>query len=114
MTRDTLPPCAKEFTFIGVEDDVCPYCGVVLEKRPQRKTCCKHCGGFIYARQRPIDEFRVLLREDQLELLELEWSLDYRIKYTDMPKEQLLGIVASMERQKAERDRKRQMSMRQL
>ena len=103
---DKLPPCANEFTFIGVENSVCPSCGVVLDHFPERKTKCRDCGEFTYSRGRPIDGKKVLLKADQLEQLELEWSLDYRIKWTEMPRERLEQIEASVIRQIAERIRR--------
>jgi len=100
---DKLPPAAREFTLIGVEQCACPTCGVVLEKRPQRKTMCPHCRAAIYARTRPIDEAKVLLREDQLQQLEREWSLDYRLKYVTQDPREIERVTAAQLRTLAEK-----------
>lgn len=59
---------------IGVETANCPYCGISLSKFPYRKTRCKNCGNFMYVRTRPIDNKRILVREDNIEELESQWS----------------------------------------
>lgn len=70
---------AEEFTpaqsLLGLTVAVCPYCDAQLEKKPGRKKKCPDCGNFIYVRMRPQDRERVLLREDQLILLEEQWSI---------------------------------------
>lgn len=53
----------------------CPYCHVKLEKKPGRKKKCPHCENFIYVRTRPQDKEKVLLREDELVVLEEQWSI---------------------------------------
>ena len=75
-----VPKAAKQFTFIGSDDGSCPSCEVILERPPQKKAKCPHCGSFIFVRARPIDGERVLLKEADLKQLELEWGLDYKIK----------------------------------
>lgn len=59
---------------IGVETANCPYCGKSLAKFPYRKTRCKHCSNFMYVRTRPSDNKRILVREDNIEELENQWT----------------------------------------
>ena len=59
---------------IGVTTPNCPYCGVELAKFPGRKTKCKSCGNFIYVRTRPADNIKILIREDEKELIQIEWQ----------------------------------------
>lgn len=59
---------------IGRVDDVCPYCGQALAKRPSRKTACSYCKQFIFVRTRPYDRKSVLVTEEQANLLQAEWS----------------------------------------
>ena len=59
---------------IGVETANCPYCGESLSKFPYRKTRCKNCGNYMYVRTRPTDKKRILVREDNIEELESQWS----------------------------------------
>lgn len=65
---------------MGRLDDVCPTCGVGLDKRPQRMSACPHCQAVIYSRTRPIDGLKVLLSESQAAVIEADWALDYKIK----------------------------------
>lgn len=78
--------CATEFTEIGGTEPQCPYCCADLPRWPERRTRCRNCDRFIFVRKRPLDGFRVLLREDQLPELEAEWRLDYEIK-SRLPRE---------------------------
>lgn len=70
----------SDLTEIGVTGDECPYCGQPLPKRPGRKAKAPCCGKPIFVRTRPADGKSVLLREDQLPLLESQWATDYQIK----------------------------------
>ena len=69
-----------DFHDVGRLDNLCPHCMVELAKRPQRKAKCPGCGQPIYARTRPLDGQKVLLRESDLATLEKDWDLDYKIK----------------------------------
>ncbi|MCF7809890.1 hypothetical protein K9N50_02755 [bacterium] len=60
---------------IGELNAVCPYCGVELKKKPGRKTKCRDCENFIYVRTRPIDQKKILIREDQIEQIEEQWAI---------------------------------------
>lgn len=59
---------------IGITSPNCPYCNEELAKFPARKTKCKNCGKYMYVRTRPLDRKKVLLKENELELLEEEWE----------------------------------------
>lgn len=65
-----------EPTAIGNIDPICASCGERFEKMPGRKIKCKSCGKFNYVRKRPLDNKRVLLREDELNELarQLAWK----------------------------------------
>lgn len=60
-----LRDLAKE---IGSTIQNCPYCEISLAKFPQRKTKCKSCNKFIYARKEPLSGEKRLFREDELAL----------------------------------------------
>lgn len=53
---------------------ICPYCGKVLEKRPQRKKKCPFCKNFIYVRKVPSTRKRVLVTEDGAKKIDREWE----------------------------------------
>jgi DNA-directed RNA polymerase subunit RPC12/RpoP len=61
-------------TETGRIDNVCPYCGQILNNRPTRKTACPHCKKFIFVRTRPIDQQSVLVTEEEAKLIQKEWS----------------------------------------
>ncbi|MEZ5998063.1 MAG: hypothetical protein R3B98_05165 [Hyphomonas sp.] len=63
-----------DFTQLGIVDSTCASCGTELAKRPGRKTKCPHCREFNYVRKRPLDDERVLLREDEIVELERQWA----------------------------------------
>jgi hypothetical protein len=60
---------------IGTTGQVCPYCSSPFPKMPARKTKCASCKNFVFSRTRPSDRRKVLLREDDLERLEEQWSI---------------------------------------
>jgi DNA-directed RNA polymerase subunit RPC12/RpoP len=60
---------------IGNTEPICPYCSETLDKMPGRKKRCPFCGGFIYVRTRPSDEKKILVREDQIPVIEEQWAV---------------------------------------
>lgn len=70
----TMSTELKKMREIGNLDDECPYCSALLEKRPQKKTKCPHCGNFIFVRTRPTDRKRVLVTENQAMEIEDQWD----------------------------------------
>lgn len=60
---------------VGNTNAICPYCEERLEKMPKRKTKCPKCGNYIYKRTRPYDEVDIIIREDQLDIIEEEWAI---------------------------------------
>ena len=60
---------------IGNVEAICPYCSQLLEKKPGRKKKCPHCGEFIYVRTRPSDNQKILVTEEQTEMIEEQWSI---------------------------------------
>lgn len=62
---------------VGITTLNCPYCGVALKKFPGRKTKCKSCGNYMYVRTRPADDERILIKEDEIELIEDEKAKKY-------------------------------------
>lgn len=59
---------------IGETDAICPYCHAQLAKKPGRKAKCPTCGNYIYVRTRPLDRQRVLVTENECELIERQWA----------------------------------------
>lgn len=53
----------------------CPSCGCTLEKRPQRKTKCKHCGEFIFVKYTPDNADKRLMTAEQAKDAEHQWQL---------------------------------------
>lgn len=60
---------------IGNLESKCPYCFHTLERRPERKAKCPHCGKEIHVWPRPADRKRVLLTEDQAEAVKEQWAI---------------------------------------
>lgn len=73
-TSRTKQP-AHKLELIGTTETVCPYCGVIPAKKPERKTKCRHCGNYIYVRTRSTDRQRVLVTELQVDELEEQESI---------------------------------------
>jgi len=104
LKEESTPLSKSELKFIeiGNLDPICPYCNSSLEKMPTRKKKCPKCGRAIYVRTRPIDRKKVLLREEQVKVIDDEWnryhlsnktylgiSVDsekYQIMYNDLKK----------------------------
>lgn len=59
---------------IGIDTANCPYCGTELKKFPGRKTKCKSCNNFIYVRTRPYDNKKILIKEDEIIDIQIEWE----------------------------------------
>jgi hypothetical protein len=59
--------------------DKCPYCKAELKKTPQRKTKCKACGKFIYAKRSPSEETKRLVTEEDALKIDREWK-DYHLE----------------------------------
>lgn len=57
---------------LGVDTLNCPYCAGELQKYPLRKIACPHCGKSIYPRKRPQDGARVIIKESDLDVFELQ------------------------------------------
>jgi len=60
---------------IGNAEPICPYCNGTLDKIPGRKKKCPTCGGFIYVRTRPSDKKKILIKEDQISVIEEQWAI---------------------------------------
>lgn len=73
---------------LGTTKAVCPHCGVLLSRMPQRKTKCPHCGEFIYVRTRPADERRVLVTEIEAEEIEAQWNYSIEMRPQIMQREE--------------------------
>ena len=52
----------------------CPYCKKALDKIPNRKIKCPHCGEFMYVRTRPKDNARVVVVKAEADKIEEEWA----------------------------------------
>jgi len=70
----------------------CPYCGVQLPKKPQRKTKCKSCGKYMFVRKHPKTNKRKIMTEDKVKETEYLWKVmelgfsldDHSGDYTEM------------------------------
>jgi tetratricopeptide (TPR) repeat protein len=60
---------------IGTTNPICPYCRMDLGIMPKRKKKCKSCGKFIFVRTRPLDNCKILIKEDEIELIEEQWAI---------------------------------------
>lgn len=68
-------PASCDLPIIGVTESVCPYCSMPIQRKPAKKTKCAQCGKFIYVRTRPQDQLKVLVTEQQTDILEEQWSI---------------------------------------
>jgi len=55
----------------------CPGCGGALNKVPQRKTKCPHCGEYMFIRATPNDPTRRLVSAAAAEAIDRAWSERY-------------------------------------
>lgn len=60
---------------LDLRKEECPYCNGALQKIPQKKTKCPHCGEFILVRTRPKDNARVVVTKDEADKIDEEWSI---------------------------------------
>ena len=58
----------------------CPYCNIILEKRPERKKKCPSCGKYIFVKTLPTTREKVLVTESQAEEIEQQWKSLYEYK----------------------------------
>lgn len=65
----------SKFTAIGNTEPICPYCNFKLNKMPQKKKKCPNCNNFIRSRTRPLDNKKVLIKEDQMKELAIQWAI---------------------------------------
>ncbi|MDD3978178.1 MAG: hypothetical protein PHI15_08520 [Methanomicrobium sp.] len=65
----------EDFNNIGESNPICPYCNTPLDKMPKRKRNCPSCKNEIYVRTRPLDEKKILIREEQIDELERQWAI---------------------------------------
>ena len=63
-----------KYTDVGTANLICPYCQGKLKRFPQRKTKCPYCSSMIFSRSRPFDRRKVLLNEEEMDILEKEWG----------------------------------------
>jgi hypothetical protein len=62
----------------------CPYCGVILPKRPQRKTKCKSCGRYMYVRKHPKTGKPTIMTEGEASAIKHGFTIE---EYTRMEAE---------------------------
>lgn len=67
---------ATEIPRVGNKEPVCPYCSSTLDKMPGRKKKCPSCSQFMYVRTCPDERVKILVREDQIELIEEKWAIE--------------------------------------
>ena len=68
-------PTGKPLLPIGITDATCPHCHAELKKKPASKTKCRSCGNSIYVRTRPLDNQRISVTEEQIELVVEQWAI---------------------------------------
>jgi len=74
--QDSTPKISdSKNTAIGNTEPICPYCNYRFDKMPQRKKKCPNCMKFFYSRTRPLDNKKVLIKENQIEELEQQWAI---------------------------------------
>lgn len=65
---------------IGRLDDVCPSCGVVLDRRPGRTSRCPHCAATIHVRHRIYDGRKVLMSPAESAICDRQNTAFYELK----------------------------------
>jgi len=55
---------------------LCPNCGCVLKKVPQKKTICANCLKPLYVRTRPSDRKRIVVTQEQAAEIERQWATE--------------------------------------
>lgn len=65
----------SKLTILGNIESLCPYCNNLLEKKPKKKTKCPHCSNYIFVRTRPLDNKKILIKDDQKELIKEQWAI---------------------------------------
>ena len=73
LFKKSPAPC--DLPIIGGSEPVCPYCNRLLQRKPAKKMKCPQCEKFIYVRTRPQDQVKVLVTEQQADLIEEQWSI---------------------------------------
>jgi hypothetical protein len=71
---------------------ICPYCKIVLNKFPLRKTKCPHCENFIFIRKLADSKNKTLITEEQAQEIEIEKEKNYQ-KNTRLSKLREFGIT---------------------
>lgn len=88
IIKNNLPKLKE----IGVTTANCPYCNIELNKFPAKKTKCKNCLNYIYVKTRPIDNKKVLIKENEIELIEKEWENNAQINYYNTTKKTYIRL----------------------
>jgi hypothetical protein len=70
---------------VKVDEQSCPYCGVVFEKPPQRGRKYHNCGKQFYVRTSPFDGERYIITEDEAKRFEEEWDRRSTMMVTKQP-----------------------------
>ena len=73
--EDSLNSDDSGLTIIGNAEPICPYCEYRFKVMPQKKKKCPNCNNFVRSRTRPIDNKKVLIREDQMEDIDIQWAI---------------------------------------
>ena len=75
-SKPTIDVDQSKSNIVGNKDPICPYCDDELDKMPGRKKKCLSCENFIYVRTSPKDKVKILIREDQIDVIEELWSIE--------------------------------------
>ncbi|WP_298670149.1 hypothetical protein [uncultured Methanofollis sp.] len=82
---------------IGNVEPLCPYCDAYLKEKPNASKKCPSCRNIIHVQKRPLDGIRVLLTDEQLEVLGIQEYIsrgDYA-RQIETLKEKMQGLQSS-------------------
>ena len=85
VTVDFMNLRHSKYTAIGNTDPICPHCNYRFDKMPMKKRECPNCKKIFYSRTRPLDNKKILLKEDQLAELEeqlAELDAEFELRHT--------------------------------
>ena len=74
-------------------DPKCPTCGGLLNRLPQRKTKCPHCGSYLFVRSTPSDPTQRLVTEAAAEAIERAWKARFAQSRVDDATANRLRVV---------------------
>jgi len=94
----------KAFSKLGNENKCCPYCKREYASAPAEVKQCLGCGKGFFKTKRPQDGQTVLVREEQRELMSLQWK---NIKKAELIERINLNALEKVRQRMEQRDAKR-------